>query len=89
MHETNAYGEWMAASDMTTEASTFKIFTNADDLRASGAYPVFTPDELIERASAMGPMDALMFHPLMGGIEPDVSWRCLKLVEEKVLPALR
>jgi hypothetical protein len=79
----------MAASDMSDENSTFKVCTNSDDLRASGAYPVFTPDELVERARGMGPMDTLMFHPLMGGIEPDVSWRCLELVEEKVLPALR
>ena len=27
--------------------------------------------------------------PLMGGIEPEVSWRCLRLFEAKVLPALR
>lgn len=89
MHETNAYGEWMAASDMSDENSTFKLHSDPDELRASGAYPIFTPDELIERARGMGPMDTIMFHPLMGGIEPDVSWQCLKLVEEKVLPALR
>ena len=88
MHETNAYGKWMAASDMSDASSTFKVFNDPEELRASGQYPIFTPDELIERARSMGPADALMFHPLMGGVEPDVSWQCLKLLEEKVLPAL-
>ena len=89
MHETNAYGKWMAESDMNEAGTTYVQFDDPDALRASGQYPIFTPDELIERARGMGPMDAVMFHPLMGGIEPDVSWRCLRLFEEKVLPALR
>ncbi len=89
MHETNAYGQWMAESDMSEASRTFKPFDDPDALRASGQYPVLTPDELIERARGMGPADAVMLHPLMGGIEPEVSWRCLRLVEEKVLPALR
>jgi hypothetical protein len=88
MHETNAYGEWMAASDMSKEGTTYELFSDPDALRASGQYPIYTPDELIELARGLGPMDALMFHPLMGGIEPDVSWKCLKLLEDKVLPAL-
>jgi alkanesulfonate monooxygenase SsuD/methylene tetrahydromethanopterin reductase-like flavin-dependent oxidoreductase (luciferase family) len=89
MHETNAYGKWMAESDMSAETSTFKEFADSDALRASGEYPIFTPEELVERARGMAPSDAIMLHPLMGGIEPEVSWRCLNLVEEKVLPALR
>ena len=31
----------------------------------------------------------VMLHPLMGGIDPEFSWECLRLVESKVLPALR
>ncbi|MBW2267932.1 MAG: LLM class flavin-dependent oxidoreductase [Deltaproteobacteria bacterium] len=89
MHENDACGKLLAASELSEATSTFKIFSNPDELRASGRYPILTPEELIERAGSMGPSDGLMLHPLMGGIEPDVSWQCLKLVEEKVLPALR
>ena len=87
LHETNAYGRWVA--DTGGDASPYQLVDDADALRASGAYPVMTPDELIERARGMGPMDAIMLHPLMGGIDPEFSWECLRLVETKVLPALR
>ena len=50
---------------------------------------MLTPDELIETARGMGPLDAVVLHPLMGGLDPEFSWECLRLVEQKVLPALR
>jgi hypothetical protein len=60
-----------------------------DELRASGEYRVWTPEQVVERARAMGPMDMVMLHPLMGGLDPEFSWECLRLVESRVLPALR
>jgi hypothetical protein len=36
----------------------------------------------------MGDFDALMFHPLMGGLDPEVAWENLKLFETEVLPHL-
>jgi hypothetical protein len=62
---------------------------DADALRATGQYPVMTPDELVARARGMAPMDQILFHPLMGGMPPELSWASLRLFEEKVLPALR
>ena len=87
LHETNAYGEWVAASG--GDASPYEKVENADALRALGTYPVMTPDELIETARAMGPLDAVMLHPLMGGLDPKFSWECLRLIETRVLPALQ
>ena len=88
LHETNAYGEWMAEAGLGDENTTYKIFDDASALRAAGDYAVVTPDELIETARKMGPMDSVLLHPLIGGIDPDFSWECLRLVEQKVLPAL-
>ena len=87
LYETNAYGRWVA--DTGGDASPFALVDDADELRASGAYPVMTPEELIETARGMGPLDAVMLHPLMGGIDPEFSWECLRLLETRVLPALR
>jgi alkanesulfonate monooxygenase SsuD/methylene tetrahydromethanopterin reductase-like flavin-dependent oxidoreductase (luciferase family) len=87
LHETNAYGRWLAATG--GDPSPYTEVASADALRASGAYPVWTPEALVEKARGMGPLDAVIFHPLMGGIDPDFSWECLHLVEERVLPALR
>lgn len=87
LHETNAYARWLA--DTGGDASPYQLVESADELRATGAYAVVTPDELIETVRGMGPLDTVMLHPLMGGIEPEFSWQCLRLVETKVLPALR
>ena len=86
LHETNAYGHWMQAAGA---GGPYRVVESAEELRASGDYPILTPEELIERARAMGPLDSILLHPLMGGLDPEFSWQCLRLVESRVLPALR
>jgi alkanesulfonate monooxygenase SsuD/methylene tetrahydromethanopterin reductase-like flavin-dependent oxidoreductase (luciferase family) len=86
MHEMNAYGKWMTEAGA---AGPYQPIRDADALRATGQYKVMTPDELIEIARGMGPLDAILFHPLMGGMNPELSWASLRLFEAKVLPALR
>jgi alkanesulfonate monooxygenase SsuD/methylene tetrahydromethanopterin reductase-like flavin-dependent oxidoreductase (luciferase family) len=86
MHETNMYGQWIADAGAT---GPYKPATDADALRATGQYVVMTPAQLIEIARGMGPMDSILFHPLMGGMDPELSWASLRLFEAKVLPALR
>jgi alkanesulfonate monooxygenase SsuD/methylene tetrahydromethanopterin reductase-like flavin-dependent oxidoreductase (luciferase family) len=54
-------------------------------LRDSGRYAVVTPDECLEIAARD---HHLMFHPLMGGIEPEIAWESLRLFEAEVLPRL-
>jgi hypothetical protein len=56
-----------------------------DDVRTSGVYAVVTPDECVALANEMG---SLVFHPLMGGMDPDLGWESLELFEKKVLPRL-
>ena len=60
-----------------------------EDVRASGVYRVFTPDECVALATEQGDFGALLLHPLMGGIAPDVAWESLELFEHQVLPRLR
>ncbi len=86
LHETNAYGRWLAEAGT---AGPYAETDDADALRASGSYPILTPDEVVETARGMGPMDALLFHPLMGGMDPELSWESLRLFERAVLPRLR
>ena len=86
MHEMNAYGRWVV------EAGTpgpYRPIEDADELRATGAYPVLTPEQMIERVRALGPSCAILLHPLMGGMDPALSWGSLELLEKKVLPAIR
>ncbi len=53
-----------------------------EDLRASGRYAVVTPEECAALAERDG---ALMLHPLMGGISPELAWESLRLFEREVL----
>ncbi|MBM4266427.1 MAG: LLM class flavin-dependent oxidoreductase [Deltaproteobacteria bacterium] len=86
LHETNAYGAWLAGAGM---ASPYAVVSDADELRRSGRYLVLTPEELALRARALGPMGSVVLHPLMGGLDPDLAWESLRLIESEVMPALR
>ncbi len=86
LHEMNCYGRWIAESG---GEGPYRVVEGAEELRASGAYPILTPAELVARARGMGPQDTILLHPLMGGMDPELGWECLRLVEKAVLPALR
>jgi alkanesulfonate monooxygenase SsuD/methylene tetrahydromethanopterin reductase-like flavin-dependent oxidoreductase (luciferase family) len=85
LHEMNSYGKWLAEAGTPAP---YHSVADVDGLRASGAYLVVTPDSLVERALALGPDGAIGFHPLMGGLDPDLAWSSLRLFESEVLPRL-
>jgi alkanesulfonate monooxygenase SsuD/methylene tetrahydromethanopterin reductase-like flavin-dependent oxidoreductase (luciferase family) len=87
LHETNSYGAWLAAAGDTP--GPYAPATDADQLRQSGMYLVLTPEELLARARALGPDGMIGFHPLMGGLDPELAWDSLRLFETRVFPALR
>ena len=53
-----------------------------------GMHQLISPAEAIDMIKAMGDFDALMFHPLMGGLDPALAWENLRLFETEVLPHL-
>lgn len=86
LHDATTYAAWQTPgqrSQVHTSASTL------DELRASGVYAVVTPDECVALAEQLGPMGAIVFHPLLAGLDPDLGWASLELAAEKVLPRLR
>lgn len=85
MHEMNGYGKWAAEADSATG---YSEVTDADALRAMGIYQMLTPDQAVEQIRAAGPGAPVMFHPLMGGLSPELAWENLRLFESKVLPRL-
>ncbi len=86
LHETNCYAAWAEKAQMFTP---YKHYDNADELRASGAYKVYQPRELIETARDMPVDQPIMFHPLCGGIAPALAWQSLHLFMDQVMPILR
>jgi alkanesulfonate monooxygenase SsuD/methylene tetrahydromethanopterin reductase-like flavin-dependent oxidoreductase (luciferase family) len=85
LHESNAYGELARRSGVNTG---FELFESADALRASGGYPVLTPDEVVALCDDLGDTGQLTIPPLVGGMPPELSWESLELLESKVLPRL-
>lgn len=82
LHETNAYGAWLTGAGAL---GPYAAAADADALRARGDYLVLTPDECVATAREHG---ALLLHPLMGGLDPDLAWESLELVASKVIPRL-
>ena len=85
LHETNAYGAWKVAAG---ESTPYDVYADTEALRASGAYHVITPQQMIEQVKA-APHPAVGFHPLCGGMPIDLAWDSLRLFEKEVLPAFR
>nr|MDT0665361.1 hypothetical protein [Micromonospora sp. DSM 115978] len=86
MHESNAYGAWLAAGGPGM-ADAYRQVDDYDQLRALGQYRVLTPDEYVAELKAKE-LPVGLLHPLMGGIPPEIAWRSLRLLEHEVIPRL-
>jgi alkanesulfonate monooxygenase SsuD/methylene tetrahydromethanopterin reductase-like flavin-dependent oxidoreductase (luciferase family) len=85
LHELNRYSSWAAGS----AGSLYESVTDAEQARKDGFYAVLTPDECIDVARRLGAEGStVLFKPLIGGLDPDVSWASFELFVDKVLPAL-
>lgn len=82
LHETNAYG----ALVQDRVNARYQTMDGVEQLRASGAYAVLTPDELIADLRARAATHVNL-HPMCGGIPIDLAWSSLRLFEREVLPA--
>ena len=58
-----------------------------EEMRTAGVYAVLTPDELIEKCLSKE-IRVVSSHPLCGGLPAEPSWESLRLISEKVLPAV-
>ena len=58
----------------------------AEELRAENrSHRIFTVDEAIAAVRAGMPLG---LHPLIGGLPPEIAWRYLNTVVDKVMPAV-
>ncbi len=85
LHETNEYARWYAEGGTS---GPFQPIADTEQLRAMGVYRVFTPQQCLEFADSLGPDGWLFFHPLLSGLDPEVAWQSLRLLEQQVLPHL-
>lgn len=86
MHEANCYAQWEKEGGIV---GLYNKPQTEDTLRDNPEYRVVTPEECIELFCELGPNGSAFVHPLMGGLDPALAWSSLRLLEEKVLPAVR
>lgn len=83
LHDARVYARWMGEAESATKT----VAPTVEALRAEkGPYRIFTPDEAVEYGRSHG---LLITQPLCGGLPPQLGWRSLELLAERVLPALK
>jgi len=88
LYETQAYGEWEADAARSADPgrpATFRPMSSVDEVRESGQYRIVTPDEWKQELAGQDDPGMPVFHPMVGGIPPELAWRHLHLFEEAFL----
>ncbi len=87
-HVVESYSEWTIEA-FGRAAGPFAAKTRLEDLRASGAYRVVTPEQAIALAEELGPNSVFHLAPLLGGLDPEFAWEGLRLFEREVWPHIK
>ena len=82
LHDAQSYAAWLKDQP----AASRSLAQTIDELRTEqGSYRIVTPEGAADLIRQHG---ILSLQPLCGGTPPELGWETLKLVHEKVLPAL-
>jgi alkanesulfonate monooxygenase SsuD/methylene tetrahydromethanopterin reductase-like flavin-dependent oxidoreductase (luciferase family) len=83
MHDVRSYADW---NEGNTDTASLSFVTTAEELRAENrSHRILTVEEAVEVVRGGAP---LALHPLIGGLPPEIAWRYLNTVADKVVPAL-
>ncbi|MGQ0824132.1 MAG: LLM class flavin-dependent oxidoreductase [Actinomycetota bacterium] len=86
LYETQTYASFQTPGQHSTPRVDAE---SVADLKRADQLWVGTPAEILARARELPPAAALNFHPLAGGLPPDLAWASLELFATRVLPELR
>ncbi len=86
-YATNTYAEW--AKERGVGDTRYKPAETVEALKAAPNIKVLTPGQCVDYLTGLGDKTSVTFHALLGGLDPDLSWRSLRLFETGVLPRLR
>jgi alkanesulfonate monooxygenase SsuD/methylene tetrahydromethanopterin reductase-like flavin-dependent oxidoreductase (luciferase family) len=83
------YREWTSKSNKSGRPGTraYDIQT-AEELRASAAYRLVTPEECVQLLTGLGDHTTVSLQPGWGGQDPDIAWSSLELFVGEVMPRL-
>lgn len=83
--DARGYAAWQG--DVGLGSHVHDASTTVNELRSAGKYLVDTPDGLVQRCQD-GTLSVVTAHPLCGGMPEEPSWESLRLLGEKVAPAV-
>lgn len=83
--EATTYGRW---SDETRSLMHLPGVQTLEQVRASGRYRFLTPDELVAEYRSAADFGPITLHPLVGGMPVEAAWESVRLLTDRVLPAL-
>ena len=86
LHDAGVYHSWQTPD---IRSSVHVESPDLDGIKASGIYRVVTPEECVALAGEVGPLGAIILHPLLAGMPPELGWESLELFASRVLPSLR
>ena len=86
-HQIESYSRWTEEA-FGRPAGPYAEGLSVEHVKQSRAYRVLTPEATLELVESLGPDGVLYLNPLLAGIEPDFSWRMLRLYEREVHPHL-
>ncbi|MDQ2678970.1 MAG: LLM class flavin-dependent oxidoreductase [Actinomycetota bacterium] len=84
-NDRNSYGAWALEAGLDTG---HRPVTDDHGLRDDPEYRVLTPEQCVELLVELGPSATLPMTPMMGGVPPEIAWRSLRLLVERVVPEL-
>lgn len=83
LHELNRYSAWAAGF----EGHLYDQVSDAEQARKDGFYAVVTPDECVDIVRRLqAEHSTVLFKPLIGGLDPELSWSSFELFVDRVLP---
>jgi alkanesulfonate monooxygenase SsuD/methylene tetrahydromethanopterin reductase-like flavin-dependent oxidoreductase (luciferase family) len=93
LHETNEYARMLTDAPGASQKNLPAGFTagalSAQDIRDGGTYMVVTPEECVEMYRPLAKASGMItLHPLLAGLDPELSWSSLTLFAERVMPEL-
>ncbi|HEY3697304.1 LLM class flavin-dependent oxidoreductase [Phenylobacterium sp.] len=83
MNDVLGYAAWNEGNEDTSSLS---FVRTAEELRAeNGSHRIMTVDQAVAYIRSGG---RLSLHPIVGGLPPEIGWRYLHTVVDKVMPAV-
>jgi alkanesulfonate monooxygenase SsuD/methylene tetrahydromethanopterin reductase-like flavin-dependent oxidoreductase (luciferase family) len=83
LHLAKSKASWSTSEE--SSSSPWHGVKTLQDLKDRGMYDVVTPEQCVELAKTR----SICVQPLMGGLHPDIGWKCLELFATKCVPQIK